>query len=59
MSLSSYAAGTTDFLDIIEDHRRWLTLTIRYHQALSDLEISVADLEQAIGRSLAEMDESD
>ena len=59
VSLSSYSAGTTDFLDIIEDHRRWLTLTIRYHQALSDLEISVADLEQAIGRSLAEMDESD
>lgn len=54
VSRAAYSAGTTDFLYVIDNWRRWLTFTTQYHRALGELERSVADLEQAVGLSLAE-----
>jgi hypothetical protein len=47
-------AGTSDFLYVIDNWRKWLVFTIRYHRSLGELERSVADLEQALGLSLTE-----
>jgi len=52
VSQASYAAGTTDFLNVIDNWRKWLVFTIQYYRSMGELERSVADLEQAIGLSL-------
>lgn len=54
VSQASYAAGTSDFLDVIDNWRKWLVFTIQYYRSLGELERSVADLEQALGLSLSE-----
>jgi outer membrane protein TolC len=54
VSRVAYSAGTSEFLYVIDNWQRWLTFTIQYHRALGELERSVADLEQAVGLSLAE-----
>ena len=54
VSQASYTAGTSDFLYVIDNWRKWLVFTIQYYRSLGELERSVADLEQAIGLSLAE-----
>ncbi len=54
VSQGSYSAGTIDFLDVIDNWRKWLTFNVQYHRSLGELERSVADLEQAIGVSLSE-----
>lgn len=54
VSQASYVAGTTDFLYVIDNWRKWLTYAIQYHRSLGELERSVADLEEAIGLSLPE-----
>lgn len=54
VSRVSYAAGATDFLFVIDNWQKWLMFTIQYHRALGELERSVADLEAALGLSLAE-----
>jgi cobalt-zinc-cadmium efflux system outer membrane protein len=54
VSQASYAAGTSDFLYVIDNWRKWLVFTIQYYRSLGELERSVADLEQAIGLSLSE-----
>ncbi len=54
VSQASYMAGTSDFLYVIDNWRKWLVFTIRYHRSLGELERSVADLEQALGLSLSE-----
>lgn len=58
VSQASYSAGTTDFLDVIDNWRKWLVFTIQYYRTLGELERSVADLEQAIGLSLREAGDS-
>ena len=54
VSQASYTAGTTDFLYVIDNWRKWLVFTIQYYRSLGELERSVADLEQALGLSLTE-----
>lgn len=57
VSQASYIAGTSDFLYVIDNWRKWLVFTIQYHRSLGELERSVADLEEAIGLSLPELGE--
>ena len=54
VSQASYVAGASDFLYVIDNWQKWLVFTIQYYRSLGELERSVADLEQAIGLSLAE-----
>jgi cobalt-zinc-cadmium efflux system outer membrane protein len=54
VSRAAYTAGTTGFLFVIDNWRKWLTFTIQYHRALGELERGIADLEQAVGLSLGE-----
>jgi cobalt-zinc-cadmium efflux system outer membrane protein len=54
VSRAGYTAGTTGFLFVIDNWRKWLTFTIQYHRALGELERGIADLEQAVGLSLGE-----
>lgn len=56
VSLASYSAGSSDFLYVIDNWRKWLTFTIQYYRSLGELERSVADLEQAVGLSLTDLD---
>jgi outer membrane protein TolC len=51
VSLASYIAGSTDFLYVIDNWRKWLVFTIQYHRSLGELERSVADVEEAVGLS--------
>jgi len=55
VSQASYMAGTSDFLYVIDNWRKWLVFRIQYYRSLGELERSVADLEQALGLSLAEL----
>ncbi|HSK48612.1 MAG TPA: TolC family protein, partial [Coriobacteriia bacterium] len=57
ISQTSYVAGASDFLYVIDNWRKWLVFTIQYHRSLGELERSVADLEEAIGLSLSELGE--
>lgn len=59
VSRASYMAGQSDFQYVIDNWRKWLVFTIQYHRALGQLEQSVADLEQAIGLSLSEIENRD
>ncbi len=52
LSRTSYTAGTSDFLTLINNWQNWLRFSIQYHRALGELERSIADLEQEIGTSL-------
>ncbi|MFQ5461428.1 MAG: TolC family protein [Phycisphaerae bacterium] len=54
VSQASYTAGTSDFLYVIDNWRKWLVFTIQYYRSLGELERSVADLEQTLGMSLSE-----
>ena len=55
VSQASYTAGTSDFLYVIDNWRKWLVFTIQYYRSLGELERSVADLEQTIGLSLTDV----
>lgn len=57
VSQASYSAGTSDFEYVVDNWRKWLVFTIQYYRSMGELERSVADLEQAIGRSLSELGE--
>jgi cobalt-zinc-cadmium efflux system outer membrane protein len=56
VSRAGYSAGTSDFQYVIDNWQKWLTFTIQYHRAIGELERSLADLEQAIGLSLADVE---
>jgi cobalt-zinc-cadmium efflux system outer membrane protein len=56
VSRSGYMAGRSDFQYVIDNWQKWLMFTIQYHRAIGQLERSVADLEQAIGLSLEEVE---
>jgi len=58
VSRADYMAGRSDFQYVIDNWRRWLVFTVQYHRALGQLEQSVADLEQAIGLSLSEVEKA-
>jgi len=55
---ASYKVGKSDFQYVVDNWQKWLVFTIQYHRAVGELERSVADLEQAIGQSLNELEES-
>ncbi len=55
VSQASYTAGTSDFLYVIDNWRKWLVFTIQYYRSVGELERSVADLEQALGLSLTDV----
>lgn len=55
VSRAAYVTGESDFLVVIDNWQKWLLFTIQYHRALGELERSVADLEEAVGLSLAEV----
>jgi len=57
VSQASYVAGSSEFLYVIDNWRKWLVFTIQYHRTLGELERSVADLEEVIGLSLPELGE--
>lgn len=54
VSQSGYMAGRTDFQYVIDNWQKWIAFTIQYHRAIGELERSIADLEEAIGMSLAD-----
>ncbi|MHC4709639.1 MAG: hypothetical protein ACYTA3_04235, partial [Planctomycetota bacterium] len=49
-SLSGYRAGKLDFLTLVDNWRRLFEFEVIYHQDLTALEQSLADLQQAVGR---------
>jgi cobalt-zinc-cadmium efflux system outer membrane protein len=51
-SLSGYRAGKLDFLTLVDNWRRLFEFEVIYHQDLTALEQSLADLQQAVGRNL-------
>ena len=57
VSRTNYMAGTSDFQYVIDNWQRWLFFRIRYYHALSEVERSLADLEQAVGVSIVEAEE--
>ena len=59
VSRTNYMAGTSDFQYVIDNWQRWLFFRIQYYRTLSEVERSVADLEQAIGVSIVEVEKRD
>ena len=53
-SRTSYQTGQTDFLTLVDNWRRLFDYELLHQQSLTDLEKSLADLEQVVGRPLAE-----
>ncbi|HVP12660.1 MAG TPA: TolC family protein [Phycisphaerae bacterium] len=56
VSLAGYTAGTSDFEFLIDNWQKWLAFRTQYYRALGELERSVADLEQATGVSMVDID---
>jgi outer membrane protein, heavy metal efflux system len=56
VSLTGYRAGTSDFESLISTWQNWLAFRTQYYRALGELERSVADLEQAAGVSMVEIE---
>lgn len=48
----SYSNGSVEFDRVIRDYRNLLTLELGYHQAIGDLAIANAHIQQAAGRDL-------
>ena len=55
---AGYVVGKSDFQYVVDNWQKWLVFGIQYHRAVGELERSVADLEQAIGQSLNELEKS-
>lgn len=55
VSQSSYAAGIGDFLALLDNWQKWRLSTLQYYRTLGDVQQSLADLEEAVGGSLAEL----
>jgi len=54
VSRSAYAAGRTDFLDLIDNWRKLLNFELMQEQNLAEFERGLADLEEAVGGELPE-----
>ncbi len=50
---SAYRTGKNDFLDLLDSQKRYLDYNIEYIRVISEKEISLAELEKAVGVSLA------
>lgn len=51
-SLAAYASGKGDFMMLVDAHRMLVETKINYYKALVDYNMSVADLERAVGLGL-------
>ena len=51
-SMSGYRAGRLEFLTLVDNWRKFLDFQLMYHQSLSQLEKSFAELQRAIGRDV-------
>lgn len=49
-----YVTGASDFQFVIDNWQQWLFFRIEYYRTLAELERGVADLEEAVGISVAE-----
>jgi cobalt-zinc-cadmium efflux system outer membrane protein len=56
LSWAGYTVGASDFQFVIDNWQKWLAFRVQYHRALSELERSIADLEEAVGVSIVEID---
>jgi outer membrane protein, heavy metal efflux system len=59
VSRIAYQADRIDFLALIDNQRVLLDAELAYHQALSDLEQGLADLERAVGAEIPAMQVTD
>jgi cobalt-zinc-cadmium efflux system outer membrane protein len=57
-SLSSYQAGKSDFLSLIDNWRRLLDFQLTFHKNLVQLEQDFALLEQVVGKNISRQSES-
>jgi len=51
-SLAGYGVDKVDFLSLLDTQVTLLDWEIKYHRELADYEQTLADLEQAVGKSL-------
>lgn len=56
VSRAAYTGGRSDFLFVIDNWRKWLEFSIQYHAAVGATESSLADLEEAIGMAVTQME---
>jgi cobalt-zinc-cadmium efflux system outer membrane protein len=49
VSTSNYRAGQIEFTALIDNWRKWLDSSLRYHRSLATLEQAFADLQQLLG----------
>jgi len=52
VSLISYQGGTTGFLNLIDNWRRWLDFEMMTHRETADLETAFSDLQREVGLQL-------
>jgi len=52
VSLTSYQAGNTDFLSLIDNWRRWLNFELMRHRETVDLQTALAELQREVGMQL-------
>ncbi len=52
VSLTSYQAGNTDFLALIDNWRRWLNFELMRHRETVDLQSALAELQREVGMQL-------
>lgn len=53
VSEASYRAGKVEFLTLVDNWRKLLDLTLEYHDAVTELERSFADMEELVGGDLS------
>ncbi|KAA0222840.1 MAG: TolC family protein [Planctomycetota bacterium] len=57
VSRAAYSGGGKgDFPAVIESWRKWLAFTVQYHRSIAELETALADLEEAAGAGVAELE---
>jgi outer membrane protein TolC len=56
VSREGYITGTSDFQFVIDNWQKWLFFRLQYFRTIAEMEQSVADLEQAVGVSMIEVE---
>jgi outer membrane protein TolC len=54
VATSGYESGSVSFADVIASYTLWLNTNLKLANRLSDYGISLAALEQAVGRSFSQ-----
>ena len=52
VALTSYQAGNTDFLTLIDNWRRWLNFELMRHRETVDFQTAFAELQREVGMQL-------